>query len=206
MLRRRSGPGRWKRSADADLLGRQKVCSRGGCSNLVGQARAIMARNPARRNCYRPPGRAYALDELPALSGSARLSARAAAAMRTSADNSNCRNVIRAQQRLSFEELLAHYLSLQEPAPAGSHRGNPHRKLVVGRSRSRFAQFVDFAAVPSSPNAQEPGRCRGANRRHRLGRNPMMRLIQGDVGSGKTVVAAISLPAQAVAAGRAGSR
>jgi len=89
------------------------------------------------------------------------------------------------QQRLAFEELLAHYMSLRnlrnlartEPAPA----------LIKGDAE--VAEFV----------ASLPFELTGAQRRvvdeittDLAAAHPMMRLIQGDVGSGKTVVAAIA--------------
>ncbi len=89
------------------------------------------------------------------------------------------------QQRLAFEELLAHYLSLRslralartEAAPALSGgqdevddfiRGLPW--LLTGAQQRVVDEILADLAQP----------------------HPMMRLIQGDVGSGKTVVAAIA--------------
>jgi len=89
------------------------------------------------------------------------------------------------QQRLAFEELLAHYLSL--------------------RSLRALAETDDaFALVDGSEQVRGfiddlPFSLTGAQQRvvdEILGDlaqpHPMMRLIQGDVGSGKTVVAAIA--------------
>ena len=90
-----------------------------------------------------------------------------------------------AQRRLVFEELLAHQLSLGRlrdrhrrlPAPAMAGDGS-----LTGRLR---------AALPFSlTGAQE--RVIEEIRSDLVGAHPMMRLIQGDVGSGKTVVAAIA--------------
>ncbi len=90
-----------------------------------------------------------------------------------------------AQRRLAFEELLAHHLSLR----------------LLRREVQR-----DPAWPVAGPGALEDGLLRslpfdltGAQRRV-LGElradlaqaNPMMRLVQGDVGSGKTVVAALA--------------
>ena len=89
------------------------------------------------------------------------------------------------QLRLAFEELLAHYLSLLELRsqarlqPAQSIRGGEKQiarfiaqlpfELTKAQQRV-IAELLDDMAQP----------------------HPMMRLIQGDVGSGKTVVAAIA--------------
>ena len=89
------------------------------------------------------------------------------------------------QQRLAFEELLAHYLSLRkirlltrsEKAPRLDARHDAVEKFLsslpfeLTSAQQRVADeiLVDFGAG-----------------------HPMMRLIQGDVGSGKTVVAAIA--------------
>jgi len=90
-----------------------------------------------------------------------------------------------AQQRLAIEELLAHQLSLRRQrialqrhrAPALDGRGRLVRQLLeslpfrlTGAQRRVFAQIRQDLARPS----------------------PMLRLVQGDVGSGKTVVAALA--------------
>ncbi len=89
------------------------------------------------------------------------------------------------QQRLAFEELLAHYLSLRnlralaetEDAIALTDGGEDVDKFVAdlpfeltGAQRRVIDEILSDLAQP----------------------HPMMRLIQGDVGSGKTVVAAIA--------------
>jgi ATP-dependent DNA helicase RecG len=97
------------------------------------------------------------------------------------------------QVRLSFEELLAHYMSLrnlrhlanQEAAtpladPAGLGQKFADR-LPYKLTNAQQRVVAEIAADLSEPH-------------------PMMRLIQGDVGSGKTVVAA-SACAQAVSSG-----
>ncbi|MDH5344576.1 MAG: ATP-dependent DNA helicase RecG [Gammaproteobacteria bacterium] len=97
------------------------------------------------------------------------------------------------QVRLAFEELLAHYMSLRHlRSIAARESASP---LPPGPTLMR--SFID-----SLPYALTGAQNRviaeiGAD----LARpHPMMRLIQGDVGSGKTVVAAAAC-AQAVAAG-----
>lgn len=89
------------------------------------------------------------------------------------------------QQRLAFEELLAHYMSLRslralaQTEAAESLTGG---KLEV----DKFVASLPFALT----NAQQ--RVAGEILSDLAEPHPMMRLIQGDVGSGKTVVAAIA--------------
>src|SRR5687768_4369048 len=90
-----------------------------------------------------------------------------------------------AQQRLALEELLAHHLSLrrqrialqQHRAPVLAGDGMLARRLrdalpfaLTGAQRRVFEQIRGDLALP----------------------HPMLRLVQGDVGSGKTVVAALA--------------
>ena len=97
------------------------------------------------------------------------------------------------QQRLAFEELLAHYLSL--------------RNLRVLAETDDAIALVDGGEEVSGFIGELPFTLTGAQQRvvdEILGDlaqpHPMMRLIQGDVGSGKTVVAAIAC-LQAIACG-----
>ncbi len=91
-----------------------------------------------------------------------------------------------AQRRLAFEELLAHYLSLrraraglrQAPAPSLTGGDTPIRQL---------RQALPFALTGAQErviNEISADLARPA---------PMLRLLQGDVGSGKTIVAAHAL-------------
>lgn len=98
------------------------------------------------------------------------------------------------QQRLAFEELLAHYLSLRslrrrsdrEPAPV----------LDGGDALAgRFLDSLPFRLTAAQQRVSDEIRT-DLTRPH-----PMMRLVQGDVGSGKTVVAAVAT-LRAVAAGK----
>ena len=89
------------------------------------------------------------------------------------------------QRRLAFEELLAHYLSLRRirtranadgAVPLADDGGLVERFVtglpfaLTGAQQRVVAEILDDLSKP----------------------HPMMRLIQGDVGSGKTVVAAIA--------------
>jgi ATP-dependent DNA helicase RecG len=99
-----------------------------------------------------------------------------------------------AQKRLAFEELLAHQLSLRRlrnrvramrAAPVGA---------ADGAAADAFETRLPFTLTPAQKKVL-------AELRHDIARDvPMLRLVQGDVGSGKTVVAAL-LAVQTVAAG-----
>lgn len=90
-----------------------------------------------------------------------------------------------AQQRLAFEELLTQHLSLKRMRAAVRRRRAPRLTGADGLQRRMLEQL--------------PFRLTAAQRRvgdevaHDLVRpQPMLRLVQGDVGSGKTVVAALA--------------
>jgi ATP-dependent DNA helicase RecG len=90
-----------------------------------------------------------------------------------------------AQRRLAFEELLAHQLGLRQlrrrvqaqraPASAGD-----------GRLRERFIRLLPFELTSAQARVAREILADLA-----CGR-PMLRLVQGDVGAGKTVVAALA--------------
>jgi ATP-dependent DNA helicase RecG len=90
-----------------------------------------------------------------------------------------------AQRRLAFEELLAHQLSLRllrQAADRDHAWGLPRRSDLVDRCLAHL-----------------PFRLTGAQQRvwdeierDLAAAHPMMRLVQGDVGSGKTVIAALA--------------
>ena len=89
------------------------------------------------------------------------------------------------QQRLAFEELLAHYLSLRSlRALAETERAIPLRD--DDGAVARFIAGLPFALTGAQQRVVDEI-LDDLNAEH-----PMMRLIQGDVGSGKTVVAAIA--------------
>jgi ATP-dependent DNA helicase RecG len=98
-----------------------------------------------------------------------------------------------AQRRLAYEELLAHHLTL---------------RLLRTRSRSEPAvALADGRGLEARLLAALPFTLTGAQRRARLDvvrdlaqATPMARLIQGDVGCGKTVIAAAAA-ARAIGSG-----
>ncbi len=98
-----------------------------------------------------------------------------------------------AQRRLAFEELLAHQLSLKrlrqavQSIPAPALEGS-------GRLRGRLREALPFTLTGAQIRTSEEVA------RDLARRVPMLRLVQGDVGSGKTVVAALAA-LQAVEAG-----
>ena len=98
-----------------------------------------------------------------------------------------------AQQRLVMEELLAHHLSLlQLRQQIQSRQG---RALAdTGALSAQFLQSLPFQLTPAQ------ARVWGDLRQDLAASRPMLRLVQGDVGSGKTVVAALAA-LQAVEAG-----
>ena len=88
-----------------------------------------------------------------------------------------------AQQRLAFEELLAHHLSLRRVRLRAQHTAAP---VLAGPKQlvARYIKSLPFTLTAAqtrvnSEIAQDLARS-----------HPMARLVQGDVGSGKTVVAA----------------
>ena len=89
------------------------------------------------------------------------------------------------QQRLAFEELLGHYLSLRRLRRRARSEAAP----ALPRGSDLVPQFID-----SLPYTLTVAQRRVIDEIDRdLGTpHPMMRLIQGDVGSGKTVVAAVA--------------
>lgn len=90
-----------------------------------------------------------------------------------------------ASRRLAMEELLAHQLSLREVRLRIQHDGAP--ALPSGRSlKTRFLAQLPFSLTTAQRRVLDE-----------IGQDlarpaPMLRLVQGDVGSGKTVVAAMA--------------
>jgi len=88
-----------------------------------------------------------------------------------------------AQRRLAFEELLAHQLSLRlRKLKAGSESALP--LTDAAGLAPRLIQSLPFSLTGAQARA-----CAEVDQ-DLAGNHPMLRLVQGDVGSGKTVVAA----------------
>jgi ATP-dependent DNA helicase RecG len=98
-----------------------------------------------------------------------------------------------SQQRLAFEELLAHQLSLRNLR----HKARSYAAPVLrgkGMLAEQFRKNLPFALTRGQERvAREIATDMRRN-------HPMMRLLQGDVGAGKTVVAALAA-LQAIEAG-----
>ncbi|MGD8589286.1 MAG: ATP-dependent DNA helicase RecG, partial [Chromatiales bacterium] len=99
-----------------------------------------------------------------------------------------------AQQRLTFEELLAHQISLRELRER-QRRSRAPKLSDGGQLRTRLLQSLPFRLT----DAQQ--RVVREIERDLVQAIPMQRLVQGDVGSGKTIVGALAA-LQAVEAGR----
>jgi ATP-dependent DNA helicase RecG len=90
-----------------------------------------------------------------------------------------------AQQRLAFEELLTQHLSLKQlRAKVRSRRAPPLRG--DGTMRQRLVAQLPFALTAAQQRVDAEILADLVMSR------PMLRLVQGDVGSGKTVVAALA--------------
>jgi ATP-dependent DNA helicase RecG len=89
------------------------------------------------------------------------------------------------QQRLAFEELLAHFLSLRNLRDIAKKAGA--RELSAGAELAeRFVDGLPYELTAAQSRVIEEISSDIATP------YPMLRLIQGDVGSGKTVVAAVA--------------
>jgi ATP-dependent DNA helicase RecG len=89
------------------------------------------------------------------------------------------------QQRLAFEELLAHYLSLRNLRALAE----TENALALASGEQRVDEFI--AALPFQLTGAQ-SRVVAEILGDLAKPHPMMRLVQGDVGSGKTIVAAIA--------------
>ncbi|WP_223270186.1 ATP-dependent DNA helicase RecG [Colwellia sp. C1TZA3] len=90
-----------------------------------------------------------------------------------------------AQLRLIKEELLAHNLSMLKLRAANDH----HPAVVLAIDAQLEQSFL--ASLPFSPTGAQ-AKVTAEIRTDLLKPMPMMRLVQGDVGSGKTLVAALA--------------
>ena len=90
-----------------------------------------------------------------------------------------------AQRRLALEELLAHQLSLRRQRLALKRNG-----AMALRPRGRLAKKLEGGLPFRLTDAQQ--RVLKTVRTDLEQAEPMLRLVQGDVGSGKTVVAALA--------------
>ncbi len=90
-----------------------------------------------------------------------------------------------ARRRLALEELLAHHLSLRRQRVDLRQQGAPPLR-ASGRLARSLRAHLPFALT----DAQE--RVLGEVLQDLGASEPMLRLVQGDVGSGKTVVAAMA--------------
>jgi ATP-dependent DNA helicase RecG len=90
-----------------------------------------------------------------------------------------------SQRRLAFEELLAHNLALLQTRTETRRQGAPALR-AYSALQNRFLKTLPFALTAAQQRVCEEitGDLSQAL--------PMLRLVQGDVGSGKTVVAALA--------------
>ncbi len=90
-----------------------------------------------------------------------------------------------AQQRLALEELLAHHLSLQRLR----QQIQQHQAPVLKASKKLNARLLDQRGFELTGAQRRVSEEIATDLAQSL---PMLRLLQGDVGSGKTVVAALA--------------
>jgi ATP-dependent DNA helicase RecG len=90
-----------------------------------------------------------------------------------------------AQQRLALEELLAHHLSVLKVR----QQNQQQQAVAIQPSATLIQRFL--ANLPFTPTGAQQRVLKDIQRDMALSR-PMMRLVQGDVGSGKTLVAALA--------------
>lgn len=89
------------------------------------------------------------------------------------------------QQRLAFEELIAHHLSLLQLRHLAQQHTSPSLPLMA-EAKTALLNQLSFALTTAQIRVID-------EISHDLKQNmPMLRLLQGDVGSGKTVVAALA--------------
>jgi ATP-dependent DNA helicase RecG len=91
-----------------------------------------------------------------------------------------------AQQRLAFEELLAHQLSLGKLRQMMQSEQAPAFRPGQARYIDQFLKTLLFELTAAQKRVFDE---LGSDLRNQV---PMLRLVQGDVGSGKTVIAALA--------------
>ena len=101
-----------------------------------------------------------------------------------------------AQRRLAFEELLAHHLALKLRKRALRTDPAPPLRDAAGLGR-RFLEALPFALTRAQSRALAEAE------QDLSGELPMLRLLQGDVGCGKTVIAAAAAARAAGSAAQA---
>jgi ATP-dependent DNA helicase RecG len=118
-------------------------------------------------------------------------------ALRTAHFPEEARDVTEALDRLAYDELLALQLTLAQARAARAHLVAP--PIRIGEDdRAEIVGALPFELTGDQAAAVE------AIAEDLAGERPMRRLLQGDVGSGKTAVAAVAL-ASAVRAGWQGT-
>lgn len=90
-----------------------------------------------------------------------------------------------AQQRLAFEELLAHHLSMLHLRQTIQQQGAPE----LAKDQDKIDNFLSLLPFPLTGAQQRVSEEISADISQPV---PMLRLLQGDVGSGKTIVAALA--------------
>jgi ATP-dependent DNA helicase RecG len=90
-----------------------------------------------------------------------------------------------AQQRLILEELLAHHLSVLKVRQQAKQEPG----FTIGVDKTLIQRFL--ANLPFTPTGAQQRVVKDIQQDMAM-TNPMMRLVQGDVGSGKTLVAALA--------------
>ncbi|MDD3837745.1 MAG: ATP-dependent DNA helicase RecG [Phenylobacterium sp.] len=100
----------------------------------------------------------------------------------------------RHQRRLAYDELLAHHLAMAQRKAA--RRADPAPKIAPGEIAPRIEADLPFALTGAQRRALDD------IRRDLAAGERMSRLLQGDVGSGKTVVAMLAMADVAAAGGQ----
>lgn len=90
-----------------------------------------------------------------------------------------------AWQRIKFDELLAQQLSMRR-ARMARRQQKAHPFLTVGKHTRQFLDQLPFRLTAAQKKALDE------IRHDLMGSYPMQRLLQGDVGSGKTVISALA--------------